>query len=87
MGNTIGEILAAICIELLKYLQDRADLKEATRDKLALQAGAYANQALSYKIRALGTPDGGGTLRVQPHAGTLALSGPASRAARRSLDD
>ena len=52
----LAEILAAVVIALLRYLQGREDLKASIRADLEKESLRYANAALAWKARAAGEP-------------------------------
>ena len=52
----LAEILAAVVIALLRYLQGREDLKASIRADLEKESLRYANAALVWKARAAGEP-------------------------------
>lgn len=50
----LAEILAALAIAILRYLQGREDIKAATRAKLIERSMEYAQHALIWKAKAAG---------------------------------
>lgn len=52
----LAEFLAALAIGILKYLQQREDLRKSVRDDLEKEAMRYAIKAAEYRARAVGLP-------------------------------
>ena len=73
--TALADILASLAVAILQWWAAREDLKGTVRASLALEAAQKAQAALQWKITALGKPDHGGTLRVQPGAKPVALPG------------
>lgn len=70
----LSEFLAALAIGILKYLQQREDLKASLRADLEKESMTYALKAAEWKARAVGNPDAD-RLRVQRPGDSLSLSG------------
>lgn len=78
MSGLIAQILAVLCVSILKHLQGRADLKDSIRNELALEASLYAQKALAFKASINERPDRGATLRVQDPEQRVELPGSSS---------
>lgn len=70
----LGEFLAALAIGILKYLQQREDLKASLRAELEKGSMTYALKAEQWRARAAGNPDAD-HLRVRKPGASLSLSG------------
>jgi len=69
----LAEFLAALAIGILKYLQQREDLRKSVRDDLEKEAMRYAIKATEYKARAAGLPYAS-ALKVRDATLTITLS-------------
>jgi hypothetical protein len=67
-------VLSKILVDILQYFQAREDLKELVREEIRNAGLKSANDALGWKVDALGVPDGGATIRV--HDGALQITLP-----------
>jgi hypothetical protein len=56
MNALISQALAALAIALLRYFQQREDLKASIRLELEKEAMAYAIRATEWRARAAGYP-------------------------------
>jgi hypothetical protein len=65
MPAWVGEILAILVVHLLRYFQQRQDLKASVRNELYVEAMNYANKARDWKLAALRDPAGHSELKVK----------------------
>lgn len=56
MSGFVSQLLAALAVSLLRYFQQREDLKSSIRLELEREAMAYAIQATEWRARAAGYP-------------------------------
>lgn len=70
--SLLAKFLAALAIGILKYLQQREDLKASLRAELEKESMNYALKAAEWKARAAGNPTAD-RLRVQRPGSSLSL--------------
>lgn len=73
--NVLLDFLAKLAIEILRYLQGREDIKNATRVELEREAMKYAIRAAEWKARAVGLPYAH-DLRVRNATLTISIQSP-----------
>ena len=71
--SLLSQFLAALAIGILKYLQQREDLKSSLRAELEKESMNYALKAEQWRARAAGNPDAD-HLRVRKPGSSLSLS-------------
>ena len=70
--SLLAKFLAALAIGILKYLQQREDLKASLRAELEKESMTYALTAERWRARAAGLPDAE-RLRVRQSGASLSL--------------
>lgn len=73
----LGDLLAAIVVGLLKYLQTRQDLRAAVRAEIEKECMAYAIKANEWKARAGSNPDADRVRVLNPTA-SLSIPNPSA---------
>jgi hypothetical protein len=68
--NVLAQILAALAVGILRYLQSRKDLKESIRADLEKESLSYALKAQEWRARAGVDAD---SLRVRSQGASLSL--------------
>lgn len=79
MTGFMTQLLAALAVALLRYLQQREDLKQSVRDDLEKEAMRYAIKATEYKARAAGLPYAHAFV-VRDSTLTISIQGPVASA-------
>lgn len=83
--SLLSQFLAALAIGILKYLQQREDLKASLRAELEKESMNYALKAEQWRARAAGNPDAD-HLRVRKPGASLSLhSGDANTDSRSDI--
>ena len=83
--SLLAKFLAALAIGILKYLQQREDLKASLRAELEKESMTYALTAERWRARAAGLPDAE-RLRVRKPGSSLSLhSGDANTDSRSDI--
>lgn len=75
MTGFMTQLLAALAVSLLRYLQQREDLKQSVRDDLEKEAMRHVIKATEYKARAAGLPYAA-ALRVRDTTISISISSP-----------
>ncbi len=73
----IADLLAALVVALLRYLQTRHDLRVAARAEIEKECMAYAIKANEWKSRAGSDPDAD-RVRVRDATAILSIQNPAA---------
>ena len=81
----LAEFLAALAIGILKYLQQREDLKDAIRSELEQEAMHYAIKAAEYRARAVGLPYAA-AFRVRDSTLSISIQSPVADAGSGAED-
>lgn len=81
--NLLAQILAALAVGILRYLQSREDLKDSIRADLEKESLSYALKAQEWRARAGADAE---SLRVRNEGASLSLhSGDASSDSRTDI--